>query len=42
MKVCKVPHLSQRGLPFEEVGVLAAFWRGELGVEEGAAVGDGL
>lgn len=36
------PHLSQRGLALEEVRVLAALGRRELGVEEGAAVGDGL
>lgn len=35
-------HLSQSGLAFEEVCVFAAFRRRELGVEEGAAVGDGL
>lgn len=36
------PHLSQRGLALEEIRVLAALGRRELGVEEGAAVGDGL
>lgn len=36
------PHLPQGGLALEEVGVLAALGRGELGVEEGAAIGDGL
>lgn len=35
-------YLSQSGLALEEVGVLAALWRVEFGVEEGAAVGDGL
>lgn len=36
------PHLPQGGLALEEVRVLAALGRIELGVEEGAAVGDGL
>lgn len=35
-------HLSQRGFAFEEVRVLAALWWVKFGVEEGAAVGDGL
>lgn len=35
-------HLPQRGLPLEEVCVLAALRRVELGVEESAAIGDGL
>lgn len=34
--------LPQGGFALEEVGVLAALGRVELGVEEGAAVGDGL
>lgn len=41
MSMC-APHLSQGGLALEEVRVLAALRRVELGVEEGAAVGDGL
>lgn len=41
-KVNPAPHLSQRGFALEEVCVLAALrWR-ELGVEEGAAIGDSL
>lgn len=35
-------HLSQGGLALEEVCVLAALGRGELGVEEGTAIGYGL
>lgn len=35
-------HLSQSWFALEEVRVLAALWRVELGVEEGAAVGDGF
>lgn len=42
VEVNPAPHLSQRGLALEEVRVLAALGRRELGVEEGAAVGDGL
>lgn len=42
VEVNPAPHLSQRGLALEEVRVLAALRRRELGVEEGAAVGDGL
>lgn len=37
-----LPHLSQSGLALEEVSVFAAFWRVELGVEESAAVRNGL
>lgn len=35
-------HLSQRGFALEKVCVFAALRRAEFGVEEGAAVGDGL
>lgn len=37
-----ISHLSQSGLALEEIGVLAALGRGELGVEECAAIGYGL
>lgn len=35
-------HLSQCGFALEEICVLAALWRVEFGVEESAAVSDGL